>query len=342
MEKSFEQFVKDSLRGKNAESAIVSFMDYKPEDVQDSEIDINWIVRFSDYIRDRAKSPNTQRVYFTIFRGLLSKAQRRGYKFPVNLLDVAEELKAQQEASENIYTSKDELILLEGYKTELRYEQFARAVYLLCAYTGCRFNDHKFITETCISDNTVSYTSEKTKITARIPMHPLVPVLISELKKFNYAVNSEKKILDSHIKEIFRKLGVTKTVSLYKRGQRLVGQKCDFVSAHTARISFATNLYIDGYSIEQVKQMMGHANSEMTSRYVKVSINDFITGDKNYLFPNKPNAASEKIKAMLDGGISEANVRTMMGIMGFSANDIDKAFNIYGNTQNREVSSFIY
>ena len=331
MEKSFEQFAKETLRGKNAASAIMDFMDYKPEDVQASEIDIHWIIRFAEYIKDRAKSPNTQRVYFTIFKGLLAKAIRRGYAFPVNIEDVKDEFKTQPEASESVYTNKEEIILLENYQSEQRQERFARAVYLLCAYTGCRLNDHKFITETCISDNTVSYTSEKTKITARIPMHPIVPELIKELKTFNYAFNSEKCIVDSSIKEIFRKLGLTQTVSLYKWGKRLIGQKYEFISAHTARISFATNLYIDGYSIEQVKRMMGHSNSEMTSRYIKVSVNDFVTGDKNYLFPNKPNAAYEKIKTMIDSGIPQDNVKTMMGIIGYSVSDIDKAFNLYGN-----------
>ena len=192
MEKSFEQFVKDTLRGKNGESAIVSFFDYKPDDVQDNEINMRWIVKFSDYIRERANSPNTQKVYFAIFKSVMNKALRRGYVFPVNMGDVNDEFKTQQEASESIYTTKEELILLEGYKAEKMPERFARAVYLLCAYTGCRLNDHKFITETCISDNTISYTSEKTKITARIPLHPIVPELIKELKQFNYALNTEK------------------------------------------------------------------------------------------------------------------------------------------------------
>ena len=326
---TFEQFAGKQLLGKNGERTIMDFFNYKREDIQAEEVTIEWVVRFADYIRDRVPSPNSQRTYFAIFKAILNKATRRGYVFPVNMPDVVAELKTQKQASENIYTNKHELRMLEEYIPENNSENFAWAIYLLCAYTGCRLRDHKYITENCISDNNVVYTSDKTKITARIPMHPMLPLLINELKMYNYTDAYEKLIVDTHIKTIFRKLGVTERVTFFKYGRRIIGEKCDFVSAHVARISFATNLYIDGYSIEQIKRMMGHSNPEMTSNYIKVSINDFITGDRNYLNPYKADEIVQKIQAVVDSGISMSDARTVMAIMGYKSNEIEQAFSNY-------------
>ena len=330
---SFEKFCQKQLLGKNGERTIMAFFDYKRDDVQSEEITIQWIARFSDYIRDRASSPNSQKTYFAIFKGIMNTAIRRGYNFPVSMMDVVAEMKTQKQASENIYTTKNELRMLEEYVPASKYETFARAVYLMCSYTGCRLLDHKYITENCIMDNTIVYTSDKTKVTARIPMHPIIPTLINELKQFNYTSQYQKDVVDTYIKIIFRNLGVTENVSFFKYGRRLIGEKCKYISAHVARISFATNLYIDGYSIEQIKRMMGHTNPEMTSNYIKVTINDFITGDRNYLNPYKADEIVLKIQAIVDGGISIKDAKVVMSVMGYKTSEIEQAFRNYEKTK---------
>ena len=337
---SFENFCRKQLFNKNGENTIMAFFDYKREDVQTEEITIEWIARFADYIRERVPSPNSQRTYFSTFKGVMNTAIRRGYNLPVNMMDVTSEMRTQKQASENIYTTKHELRMLEKYVPKSRYETFARAVYLMCAYTGCRLRDHKYITENCIMDNTVVYTSDKTKVTARIPMHPIIPTLITQLKKFNYNEQYEKQLVDTIIKTIFRKLGVTEKVSFFKYGRRIVGEKCNYISAHVGRISFATNLYIDGYSIEQIKRMMGHTNPQMTSNYIKVAINDFVTGDRNYLNPHKADEIVLKIQTIIDSGISMKDAKVVMAVMGYKTIEIEQAFSNYEKSK-ETVSSVI-
>ena len=46
------------------------------------------------------------------------------------------------------------------------------------------------------------------------------------------------------------------------------GEKWEFVSSHTARRSFATNLYLRGADLYSISQMMGHASVEMTQNYL--------------------------------------------------------------------------
>ena len=49
----------------------------------------------------------------------------------------------------------------------------------------------------------------------------------------------------------------------------MTAEKWELVSSHTARRSFATNLYISGVALEDIAMMMGHGkNIETTKRYI--------------------------------------------------------------------------
>jgi site-specific recombinase XerD len=67
-----------------------------------------------------------------------------------------------------------------------------------------------------------------------------------------------------------RKKVATKThkglvqIEVLSEGKR----KWEFVSSHTARRSFATNLYLRGADLYSISQMMGHASVEMTQNYL--------------------------------------------------------------------------
>ncbi|UVV52623.1 hypothetical protein NXY15_24270 [Bacteroides thetaiotaomicron] len=51
---------------------------------------------------------------------------------------------------------------------------------------------------------------------------------------------------NNNIRNICRKAGITEAVKVFKAGKEVEGEKWEFVSSHTARRSFATNLYLRG------------------------------------------------------------------------------------------------
>ena len=60
---------------------------------------------------------------------------------------------------------------------------------------------------------------------------------------------------------------------MFKAGKEETGKKYRFVSSHTGRRSFATNLSKKGVPLEQIAVMMGHTsngmpNIQMTQRYI--------------------------------------------------------------------------
>lgn len=73
---------------------------------------------------------------------------------------------------------------------------------------------------------------------------------------------------NNNIRNICRKAGITEAVKVFKAGKEVEGEKWEFVSSHTARRSFATNLYLRGADLYSISQMMGHASVEMTQNYL--------------------------------------------------------------------------
>lgn len=288
------------------------FLSYKDE-VNDSDITLEFLERLKAYTLGRV-APNSARVYLGYFKRAFWKAERSGYTFPVQYEDVMKMLSVRQEASEHVYLNPAELKMIENYKPTLDTEKFARAAFLLCAYTGCRVTDYPLVTEANFYGNELRFTSKKTKVSARMPLHPLIPSLIEELRAYNYA--NPASLVGQYIKIICRRVGIKEPVTLYQRGKRQTLPKWQFVSTHTARRSFATNLYLDGYTIKQISGMMGHKNTNQTEKYIISSFADNIVGEKRYLNPNKVGDPDKmeavKKQLMFQLGLSEEDATAIV------------------------------
>ena len=307
-------FLAEQTAATQASAFFRDFLTIKDE-LNDTDITLELLERLKSYTLGRV-APNSARVYLGYFKKAFWKAERSGYTFPIQHEDVVKMLSVRQEASEHIYLTATELKLLEAYDPSKPIERFTRAVFLLCSYVGCRVTDYPLITEANFYGNELRFTAEKTKVSARMPIHPLVPKLVEELREFNYEPNSIASTVGYTIKDICSKAGINEPVTLYQRGKRQTLPKWKFVATHTARRSFATNLYLDGYTIKQICGMMGHKNTQQTEKYIVSSFADNVTGEKRYLNPDKV-ADLDKMEAvkrqmMFQLGLSEADATAIV------------------------------
>lgn len=311
---TFKTFIMRELEQTQAGNFFYDFLNYKL-DFSESDVTVQFLERMREYALERV-SPNSSRTYLSYFKTGFYKAERSGYQFPVNFDDVAKYLFVRPEASEHVFTTPEELKMLEMYTPSSTPERYARLVYLLCSYVGCRVGDHVFITEANYRNGELNYTAGKTKRSSRLPLHPLVPGLVKELREFNYPEQIAAAMVGQYIKIIFKKLGVDEIVTLYQKGKRITEPKWKFISSHTARRSFATNCYLSGYAIKQISGMMGHSTTGQTERYIISSFADEITEDKTYLCPDRVTASkADKAREKLDA------MQQMMRGLGISEGD---------------------
>lgn len=83
------------------------------------------------------------------------------------------------------------------------------------------------------------------------------------------------QVFNRFLREMCRKAGLTDIVKI-KRTEGGVEktfehEKCDIVSAHTARRSFATNFYKRGFPTLMIMAITGHSTEKSFLKYIKVS-----------------------------------------------------------------------
>ena len=136
------------------------------------------------------------------------------------------------------------------------------ATFAVCCVTGARWDDAYTFKDCDLSGKTFKYISKKTDVIAEIPVSPVLRALAFDLRKIH--ITAYNKI----IKSICKELNINSEVSVFKGGVALRGAKWEFVSSHTARQSFATNLYNRGADLEIISKMMGHTTYQQTKRYI--------------------------------------------------------------------------
>ena len=114
---------------------------------------------------------------------------------------------------------------------------------------------------------------QKTGKTVVIPLSKKA-LRILEKRDFSFDTHSEQDI-NRKIKVIGKMAGIdesfTKNITL---GGKVVEQefkKYEKITNHTARRSFATNLYLEGVPTLDIMQMTGHTTEKAFLRYIRVT-----------------------------------------------------------------------
>lgn len=173
-------------------------------------------------------------------------------------------------ASQSVYLTSSEMDLVLSYKPQTHIEQYVHRLFCIGMLTGARRVDTEKLTiSNCdIETNMLSYVPQKTPgIVVRVPVDErrgLRNILASERGESCYP-----DTFNDTIRRICEHVGINTVCTIVKGGKSITGPKHEHVSSHTARRTFATNLYLAGVSLEDIAMMMGHGkNIETTKRYI--------------------------------------------------------------------------
>lgn len=179
------------------------------------------------------------------------------------------------EESQAVALSEKELDLLAkfDFSQSPRLER-TRDLFLIGCWTGLRFSDFTRIKRENIKDNMLTIQQQKTNEFVTIPLHP---VFISIWEKYNgvlpASISNQK--FNDNLKDVCKEAGINERVmkSITKGGkkQTTVYEKWQLVSSHTARRSFATNLYKSGFPSISIMQITGHKTESSFLKYIKVT-----------------------------------------------------------------------
>ena len=208
-------------------------------------------------------SPNTAKTYLAELRSVINLF-KEVIEIPCKNLKTA--LKpCKVVKSTHCYLDTKDLDKLEQLQGLTSSQRDVRDIFLLQAWTGCRLSDAVELTAANINGSVLSYTSKKTQTFASIPVKPIVADIIDRLPGIKIF---SKANYNRTLGIICQMAGIDEPISLTKSGKRITIPKHEGVSSHTARRSFASNLYEAGIAINKISYMMGHSNTAMTERYI--------------------------------------------------------------------------
>ena len=216
-------------------------------------------------------------------------------KSVINSLPMAERLgcefvepkkcKAVMEDIDNTYLDEKELQALADLDLAANpCLDRVRDQFLLLAWTGCRYSDLGKLTRRYIvnDDGDDVFKLEQQKTGAKVVI-PILPPIVPILDKYDYQpprpISNQR--FNDYIKEVAQLAGLEDDIAVTHTQQ----QKGDFtpgrvetrrpkwqaITAHTARRSFATNMYKRGFPTLAIMAITGHKTEKSFLTYIKVS-----------------------------------------------------------------------
>lgn len=216
---------------------------------------------FRDHVTERV-AQSTARTYFAVFKAILKR-----YEDDVEFCkDYANILKAKNEKPVKTYLTIKELERLEQVECKSDVERYVLDEFLIGAYTGMRISDAREVSEENMVNGFLSYVSIKTGVHAVVPLKQGIAERIRRVQANECDVSLMG--YNKAIRRLCKRAGIDERVKVFKAGDHMKGEKWEYVSSHTARISFASNLANLGVPLIDISRMLGHTSVLTTQRYV--------------------------------------------------------------------------
>lgn len=201
----------------------------------------------------------------------------------VNKFSFYKRFKVVKEDADTIYLNEDELQSL--YDLDLsnntRLER-VRDLFLVGCWTGLRFSDFTTIHAKDITDEFINIQTQKTGQKVVIPIHWTVKAIMNKYKdefKNSLPPKISNQKFNLYLKEIGKKLeilNVNKSIDYTKAGKKVQENmlKWQLLETHTARRSFATNMYKMGVPSITIMNITAHKTESAFLTYIKVTPNE--------------------------------------------------------------------
>lgn len=222
--------------------------------------------RIRDYLCEKMAS-NSARTYLAVIKAFLARYTDEGI---IPCKNPAKELKAKKEPSQHIALTEEEVLMWDKYEPVNDCERDVKIIFMRGCLTGARSSDCKRFSMDNIREGSLVYVSQKTKTEVKQPVHHLLPKYLQEQPKKEHSQSAINKV----ISRVCRKLGMTEEISLFVGGKLKKGPKYEFITAHSSRRSFVTNMALRNVAVPVIGMLAGQKNVSTTMRYICVGYNN--------------------------------------------------------------------
>lgn len=253
---------------------LVEFQKKKGYKVDFETITLDFFYQYVTFLKNTVKlSQNTIAKDITLLKVFMSEAIDLGYtnnlqfkhkKFTVSTVD-----------TDAVYLTETEILAL--YRFDLSDQtklERVRDLFVFGCFTGLRFSDYSNIRPENVveidGDLFIKLVTQKTQDLVIIPCNP---VILEIFKKYEGNYNKLPRTIsgqkfNDYIRDACKAAGMAEAGRL-STDPGLQLWQC--ISSHTARRSFATNLYLQGFPTIDLMKITGHKTEKAFLKYIRVS-----------------------------------------------------------------------
>lgn len=210
----------------------------------------NTIKKLRSFIKDRVKRKRIQ---------------------PIDISD----FKILDEETDAIYLTNEEVGKI--YNLDLSSDktmELYRDVFVLGCLVGLRFSDYSTLQGSDLRGNLLYKKTDKKDKWAVIPLrHEAIEIFKRHFVKGT--PNISNPVFNRYIKAIGELAGITESITFsYKKGNGEVVEtkpKCQWITSHTCRRSFATNEYLAGTDVPLIMKITTHKTYKDFFKYIRVT-----------------------------------------------------------------------
>jgi integrase len=197
----------------------------------------------------------------------------------VNKFTYYKRFKVIKEDTDTIYLNESELQAL--YDLDLTNNQRlgrVRDLFLVGCWTGLRFSDFTNIKAKDIQGDFIHIKTQKTGEKVVIPIHWTVKAIMNKYSNFPNSLPPEisNVKMNAYLKELGGLLDIFKVkteTTKTRAGMRVTAKKhkYELITSHSARRSFATNMFLAGVPAITIMAITGHRTERAFMTYIKVT-----------------------------------------------------------------------
>lgn len=227
------------------------------DDMEIIEVNKDFYNSFVLFLEKRGYKVNTIGYFIKSLKAVINSlplSQRANCEFvaPKKCAKLVEDV-------ENIYLKEDELQKIAELEIEQPYLDRVRDQFILLSWTGCRYSDLCKLDKQHITlINGREYFKLKQQKTGAKVTIPILPETKKILDKYNYEL--PRPIANQKFNEYVKDVAKLAEIKDWQR-----------VTAHTARRSFATNLYKRDFPTLMIMRITGHQTEKAFLTYIKIT-----------------------------------------------------------------------
>ncbi|MDP3556273.1 MAG: site-specific integrase [Bacteroidota bacterium] len=263
---------------KTTQAVLIKFQQSQNRRLEFENINLNFYDEFVNYLAKKLNySANTIGKNVKNIKVFMNEATERNLNNNMDYLKKG--FKVSKEDIDNIYLSEDELKKI--YELDLSDDERmgqARDLFIVGCYTGLRFSDFSQIKKENIRNGLFTIRTEKTNELIAVPVHPLIEKIMLKYKgKYANSLppSYSNQVINAYLKDIgerakfFEEVMVKKTIGGKKN--ETTYYKYQLITTHTARRSFATNLFLQEFPAISIMKITGHRSEKNFLNYIKMT-----------------------------------------------------------------------